>query len=78
MFTLPQPWDTDNKNINRSVAVRHNFLRYWAFSSCSLLFEYRQFGVVKITATTKDGSNLSSYINIIVTEPTGIRCYRRW
>ena len=29
-------------------------------------------GVVKITATTKDGSNLSAYINIIVTEPTGI------
>lgn len=29
-------------------------------------------GVVKVTATTKDGSNLSAYINIIVTEPTGI------
>lgn len=29
-------------------------------------------GVVKVTATTKDGSNLAAYINIIVTEPTGI------
>ena len=29
-------------------------------------------GVVKVTATTKDGSNLSAYINIIITEPTGI------
>ncbi len=29
-------------------------------------------GVVKVTATTKDGSNLSAYINIIVTESTGI------
>ena len=29
-------------------------------------------GSVKITATTKDGSNLSAYINIAVTEPTEI------
>lgn len=29
-------------------------------------------GVVKVTATTKDGSNLCAYINITVTEPTGI------
>lgn len=29
-------------------------------------------GVVKVTATTKDGSNLAAYINITVTEPTGI------
>lgn len=29
-------------------------------------------GSVKITATTKDGSNLSAFINISVTEPTGI------
>ncbi len=29
-------------------------------------------GIVKVTATTKDGSNLSAYINIHVVEPTGI------
>lgn len=28
-------------------------------------------GIVKVTATTKDGSNLSAYINIHVVEPTG-------
>lgn len=29
-------------------------------------------GIVKVTATTKDGSNLSAYINIHVVEPTSI------
>lgn len=29
-------------------------------------------GIVKVTATTKDGSNLSAYINIHVVDPTGI------
>lgn len=30
-------------------------------------------GTAKITATTKDGSNLSAFINIIVIDPSGIR-----